>query len=408
VPATACDTCSMTICTACWPEGRDFVCIECRAQPVDMHTQGASSSSSASRNWGPELVVPSPVEVKTVVGLKVIRATLGVPAMAYFAASPLRQARMAITASVPEGSARARLGAWQRFCRFLVVIKTAVSMISVEDVADYVVWRAAPPSGGFSHITPVRAATVMGDLSHIRGYAYDTGAIDPTCLYGRPISLVLKRLGGSDKHDSVRKTPVEIEVVERSVRLAERSNAADSDIMMAVLLTFGVFFFLRCGECGFTGGDVAATGTDITLTWTLQKTRSRLVPTRMSRTCGSPLLLRAWTVYMRRWPKRNPSESILWHEGTPITAGRVQTILQGHLGAPPVLPGEQRALPWSLRAGGATLCFTKGMATDRIMRLGRWTSEVSLMYCVLTPGVQAAAWHAVDVALAYRVEPQGV
>jgi hypothetical protein len=280
VPATACDTCAMTVCAACWPEGRDFVCLECRARPVEVHQTPPQGSSSA-RDWGPELVVPSPVEVKTVVGLKVIRATLGVPAVAYFAASPLRQARMAIAASVPEGSARARLSAWQRFCRFLIVIRIAIAHITVEDVADYVVWRAAPPTGGFAHITPVRAATVMGDLAHIRAYAYDTGAIDPTCLYGRPISLVLKRLGGSDKHDSVRKTPVEIEAVERSVRLAERSNAADSDIMMAVLLTFGVFFFLRCGECGFTTGDVAATGTDITLTWTLQKTRSRLVPTRM-------------------------------------------------------------------------------------------------------------------------------
>jgi hypothetical protein len=39
----------------------------------------------------------------------------------------------------------------------------------------------------------------------------------------------------------------------------------------------------------------------------------------------------------------------------------VQGILQSYLGAPPLLPGEQRALPWSLRAGGATLCFSNSI-----------------------------------------------
>jgi hypothetical protein len=404
IPATMCDTCSMTVCTACLPEGREFSCTECRARPIPVANDRLST---ASRDWGPDMVVPSPVEVRTVLGTKVIRATLGVPAASYFMSSPLRQARMAIIASVPEGSARARLSAWQRFGRFLSMLRISIAQVTAEEVADYVVWRAAPPVEGYGEIKPVRASTVMGDLSHIRAHAHDTGAMDPSILYGRHISLVLKRLGGSDKHDSVRKTPVDIAAVEKAVRNAEKPSASDECIMMAVLLAFGIFFFLRCGETSFCQKDVVYNkDSGVTLTWTLQKTRSRLVPTSMSRTCASPMAVQAWLAYKERWPNNPPTAHVLHFRGVPITSTMVQGILQSYLGAPPLLPGEQRALPWSLRAGGATLCFSKGMATDRIMRLGRWTSEVSLMYCVLTPGVQASAWRAVDVSLAYHADGQ--
>jgi hypothetical protein len=354
------------------------------------------------RDWGPALVVPVPVEVRTAVGLRMIRPTLGVLASSYLTASPLRQARIAIMAMIPDSSARARLGAWKRFGRFLALVGCALHSVSPAVVADYVVWRVAPPSGLFLDVVPVRAATAMGDLSHIRAHAYDTDAVAPDRLYGREISLVLKRLGGSEKHDSVRKTPVDVAAAERAVRRAESVDSSDNEVMLAVLLTFGLFFFLRCGECTFTYGDVSSIPDTITLTWTLQKTRSRIMPIRVSRSCSSPLLLRAWQAYLIRWPRRRDTERVLWYDSEVVSATRVQNILRTCLGPPPQLPGESRPLPWSLRAGGATLCFSKGVPTDRIMRLGRWTSEVSLMYCVLTPSVQAAAWQAVDVALAFK------
>ena len=66
----------------------------------------------------------------------------------------------------------------------------------------------------------------------------------------------------------------------------------------------------------------------------------------------------------------------------------VRALLLRHLGSPPIMPGEARALPWSLRCGGATACFAAGIDPASIRRIGRWSSEVALLYCCVTPLTQ--------------------
>lgn len=102
------------------------------------------------------------------------------------------------------------------------------------------------------------------------------------------------------------------------------------------------------------------------------------------------MLLRAYELVKRDIEHMAPGGLVFGRVASDVAG--VRAALLRILGQPPLLLGEERQLPWSLRAGGATMAFHAGMDPVRIMRLGRWDSEVAIMYSVLGARVQVDTW----------------
>jgi hypothetical protein len=409
--ATACDTCSYTVCEACVPVGSPIVCPDCplalrpagagvaagTTAPAPTRTEFPRGRGRSAPNPGNGLLIPAPCRIELKRGPLDLVPNAAVNADLYLAAPPLRKARLALLACIPPASARGRQAAVAVFSSFLrQVAKVPWSSLTSDDVADFVLWRAAPPTDAGVPPPPrgpVEPSTALSDLAHLRAHARLTGDGVLPRLYGHQVSETLRRLGAGERHDSVRKTPVDLADVARAVERAEAPRASVQDRSDAFLLALGLFLFLRAGECGFPRDRLLVSPDGIGLVFVAQKTRPGPAAKRVTRLCCAPLLVRAHTAFRAQLQKLRPSEPVFRNAtGGPLAAQDVRTTLLRVLGPPPVLVGETRALPWSLRAGGATMCFHSGMAPDRIMRLGRWSSEVAMMYAVLSARVQTDTW----------------
>lgn len=311
-------------------------------------------------------------------------------------ASALRRARMTLVATVPQGSASSRFRVWETLLTFCALFDLSISSITAEDVADYVLWRAAtdmpgvpPPPRG----VPVLGSSAMGDLASLRAHALDTGVLPEEVLYGHCITVILKRLSAGEKYDSVRKSPVSPEDIVRLLDILDDPRETRERKDIALSLITGWYFFMRVGELsGVDWENVTVKGgasPSVSVVLPRTKTSRGLAPLPVSRTCMAPVLIRAFKAYAQACGP-------LPNKGKMCPPVVLQKVMQDWFGVPPVRHGDTRPLPWSLRAGAATACYAAGMAPDRIMRLGRWASQVALMYAVLTPSVQARIY--LDVA----------
>ena len=349
----------------------------------------AESATVAAADWGPGLIVPPLLRLEFKRGPLLLRPTLAVPRKAWDAGDPLRRAVWSVLASAPVSTAQARRAALKRFADFLGVRGRSFAMVDPMDVAEYIIWRVAivpgvdPPERG-----PVEPATAMAEVAHIRAHAALCEAGYVERLYSTEISALLKRLGAGERPDGVRKTPVALAQVRRIAQAAVREGTPEL-VEEAFLITLGFFMFMRGGE--FTHimpQHLIRTDDALSLTWVRTKTRSAIARHSVTRICKAPLLLQVYDLWSRVRRKTRTDTPVFPN----TTTATIRDLLRRRLGHPPVMPGEPRALPWSMRAGAATQCFICGMDPERIMRLGRWSSRVALLYCVLTPQAQAAAW----------------
>jgi hypothetical protein len=399
--ATACDFCTYTVCSGCIPVGSSLECDDCRASRPD----GARRRPEVQRDrpLRPDqipngCVVPDDVTVRMKSARVTFRPTSCVAASEYNNAPPLKRARLSILSCIPPRSAASRMAAWRLFDEFLTSCTSVQwSNFTAEDVSDFVVWRAAPPDTVVQTRNPVEVSTVMADLARLRAHAFATSQVAIAArLYGAEITTILKRLGSGDNHDSVRKTPVDPSVVDVLVASAEADPMDYDACFVAALVAVGIYFFTRGGELDVSNEHLRVVGRVGTFTFVHQKTKPGVgvKPKPVARSCKAPMLLRALATWDRHRPKLGTLPAFPSAPGSrkAVTTTQVRELLGKTLGKPAVLPGEERVLPWSLRAGGATMCFLAGMDPSRIMRLGRWSSEVALMYCVLTSSVQAKAW----------------
>ena len=403
---TACEGCSYTLCTGCQPLGAEIRCPDCPLAgkgaglrgPAVPVVFGGRPPAGGDDAYGPGTIVPAPCVVTMKRGLVELRPTVGISRSLYETSSPLRRARLALLACIPSSTAAGRLGALRLFSLYLsVVARVPWNLVDPAVVADFVMWRVAPPRVGSVPPPPrgpVEPATAMSDVVHLRAHANATSQPDAVAMwYGDAVTAIFKRLGAGEKYDSVRKTPVALAAAHALVAQAERPLAAERDKMDAFLVVIGILLFLRGGETGFVKSSLLAGDPDkyIGLTFLTQKTRSTVGSKSVSRLCSAPLLLRAYRCARPFIDKLRPSDNVFaFGSSAPSTWVREQ--LLRILGPPPLMMGETRPLPWSMRAGGATVCFHAGMDCDRLMRLGRWSSKVSLMYAVLTAQVQSEIW----------------
>ena len=408
VNASACDDCSYTVCTGCVSPGVAVKCSDCPVSVTRRRRCAAGSRSpssaradtdtleaalAAGADWGPHWVVPSSVTLTFKRGPLVLRPTLAVPRARWDSADTLERAVLSLLATAPVSTAAGRRSAVARFSSFLSEVKGGLPIadVSQRTVAEFVVWRVAlvpgvPPPEGRG---PVEPATVLADLAHIRAHATLADAEYLPRLYGSEITAVLRRLGAAERPDGVRKTPVCLEQVRRVAR-----QAADSeDVVLArraLAVVLGFFMFMRNGEFAHIRGShlrLLQSPTAVALTLVRTKTRSPIARLAVTRICQAPLLLQTVARFTKLCPVKD--DELVFPD---FSTESVRALLRDLLGKPPLLPGESQALPWSLRAGAATQCFLSGMDPERIMRLGRWSSRVALLYCVLTPQVQAASW----------------
>lgn len=401
--ASACETCTYTVCESCLPPGLEVWCEDCTRpsrrvpRPVSdaPHHYESTDNGLSFDAAGEHVMVPPPMRLRFHDGVRWITPRAPVPTRLWDMASPVRRVRLAVLATVPPATAAAWRRALATFESFLLSEDIGWSDVDQAVTADFVVWRACPPwEEGLSRRV-VRSATALSELARLR--AYRTALhLDVSGLYGPLVTAVLRRLGANERHDSVRKTPVSWA---DAVRLAEKALRRPKDwelVRDASLIITGLCFFLRGGETDVDRSDVAVDAAGVTFTWRHQKTRGSAVARALpvSRSCNLRVLVdvsRCWLSLRGSgpgpwWPRSaGPSPA-------PVSTDFVRQQLVLRFGTPPLLPGEDRVLPWSLRAGAATACFAAGLPPDRIRRLGRWSSEVALMYAVLTPAVQAVTF----------------
>lgn len=367
-----------------------------RPAPPPPPSYGGGALVGRTGAFGPGTIIPASVSVRLKSGIVELRPNTAVSQAEYDAGDPLRRARLALVACSPLGTAAGRLAAVRLFSIFLAtVVFVPWAAVTPPLIADYVMWRAAPPTSVPQPPRgPVEPSTAMGDLVHLRAHA--VAVSDPRLggWYGACITSVLKRLGAGEKHDSVRKTPVQLCAVLQLVVAAEAPGAPLSVRLDAFLVTLGVLLFLRGSETAVTKECLVVDSrlAYIGIIFLRQKTRPGLASKRVTRVCSAPLLLRAYRTVQPYVTSLRPSDLVFPTPSDTTTANSVRSTLLRLLGTPPVMLGEMRPLPWSMRAGGATLCFHADMDIERLMRIGRWTSRVSLMYAVLTAQVQADIW----------------
>ena len=286
-------------------------------------------------------------------------------------------------AAAPVTTAKGRASALRMFTRFMSLFALSWATLTTEDVADYVAWRAVPPTDASIPQPPwgaVLPATAMGDIAHLRAHLALLG--DERTLaafYGTPITMIFRRIG-SDKHDAVRKTPIQYKDVIRLCQTAATATAA------AVALAF--FLLMRGGElAAMTMAAVTLTPTYCDVTFFRQKARAGIAALAVTRRCTAPPLIDILNRYMM---ERGTAAGPLFP--TLTTTADVRRLFTQALGTPPTLPGEKSPLPWSARAGGASAMFAADVDPEKLMKYGRWASRIAMMYCVLTPHAQAEAW----------------
>lgn len=403
--ASACDTCTYTVCQGCLPLHSPVRCDDCRwttalvsSPPLLGLRQSLSPSATPLPESDMSQVLPPPLRLCFKDGVREVVPNTTVPRVEWEKAHPIRRARLSLLATITTGAASARAAAWRLFATFLELVRVPLDSVYPSDVADFVVWRVAPPESVTTPARgPVLAATAMSDLARLRAHALSLALDVHRHLYGPPITAVLKALGSSDKHDSVRKTPVAVRDIHRLVDQACAPGADIAFMRSVFIVTLGFFFFCRGGELDVRRQHLVASRSTISFTFTHQKPRGTpVVAARpVTRSCAAPVLRRMYDRYLPFMPKSPDAPVGADSSGTPPSSASVRAMLLALLGTPPILPGEDSSLPWSLRAGAATMCFQSGIPIDRIMRLGRWSSEVALMYCVLTPSVQDRLWQPV-------------
>lgn len=396
----ACDDCSYTVCVSCLPPGSNVVCPDC---PFSARvTSGASvpivygglSASGDPSKFGGGTIVPAACRVLLKRGVAELRPTAAVDSFSYNSASPLRRARYALLSCVPSCTASGRLASVRLLSLFAAeVARVPWGAIDAEHIADFVMWRVAPPPGCGIVMPPkgpVEAATAMGDLVHLRAHARAT-ASRTDHLYSFTITAVLSRFGANEKHDSVRKTPVDFAIVSKLVRRADGVGATLQEKLDAFLMAMGCLLFLRGSEAGFEKRDLVISPQAVGLVFRRQKTRAGLLSKSVTRFCAAPILLQAYQCVRAHIESLADTDRVFPFGGSAASAW-VRAALRRICGPPAVMLGEACPLPWSMRACGATLCFHAGMDVERLMRLGRWSSRVSLMYAVLTAQVQSDIW----------------
>jgi hypothetical protein len=317
--------------------------------------------------------------------------------------NPVRQVRLAIMSSQPEGSSKARESSLFIFEMYMKsVARVTWDEVDVNVAADFVCWRtlvipgAPRPPKGFSDT--VDAATALQNLVHVRAFWVDQEyAQRADALYGRAVSLTLRRLGAYVKHESVAKTPVEVSWVAASVAQAEEFHSPMT-AWKAAFLTTGTFFFMRPGELvALNVEDVAVVpGRGVTVILRTEKARGgsvmrSLVRPRV-RTVSAPLLVKAWQLYSRHIPRSGPCFPL----NAEMIVGKRMLTHDVRRQLDRWYPGQRvDGLPLSMRAGGATFAWRGGMTLEVLMRMGRWASMVAVTYAVMTPATQQAAWNSV-------------
>lgn len=329
------------------------------------------------------------------------RPTMPVAATKWKSASEIRRWRLAIQVSIPVQTARMLLSSVRAFGQFLEeVARRSWDEFTSEDVADFCAWRR------YNDVREkVEGSTVASDISRIRSYALIIQDERTASLMRNPsVTSTVRTLGGADKQESVRKTPVSVESVDRVVQTAEAEPDNYAAVFDAIIVTMGIHFFMRFGEFSLKRSSLGATPEGellrVWVTFFDQKNKGgpggrKKVP--QHRHCTSSLLQRAWKLW---WPfveKLHPGSYVFrpyWGSNTPLSPDEARRMCVRLFGPPPVLPGEEKALPWSLRSGGASWAWGSRAVTNKtdLCRLGRWRSEVGLDYVILHPAFQSEVW----------------
>lgn len=339
-----------------------------------------------------DLVLPPPLETKGKLGDELVIPTLPMNRKTFTSANAIRQLRYTYLCAKPFATAKAALSALNLFNDFLYnIVKVQWEHLTEEEVADFLMWRVR----GTEDIAPAPAprdpyvmiGSALATLAHIRGTAPFLGLCQKEALYGDSIREIVKRLTTSNGPESVRKTPVPPDAVWRTV---DDAMLGEFDLTEAVALGLGLCFFMRVVEIT----SLALADLQIQQVETREAVlvifrsfkaaggeNKRSLTTPIRRYCFIPKLVGLVKRFLYSPRKRLPFADM-----------KIQSLLVRVLGLPEILPGETRPLPYSLRAGGATWLFTAGMERSYIQQLGRWRSETSLLYCVLTPTMQATMW----------------
>lgn len=335
-----------------------------------------------------------------------IRPTLPVLRTEWANADAVGRIRLSLLSNRPEASAEAARSALQLFSYFLLTVKNASwASLNSRTVADFLIWRVLehdtlpPPPAPRQRV--VRIASALATLTHLRMLAPRLRLCESAVLFGDEIREVQKALRTENTPDAVRKTPFPVDTAMDCLKEARRNPECPKACFAAAFCLLGLFFFLRVGEVSaLEWRDIRLEEHRVSVSFRYQKNsggqRNEALSRIVTRTCTLPEVVEACRLWRSATVKRTGP-------AFPMTTS-CQEYMRSLAGWPPILPGEERPLPWSLRAGGASLLFGR-LDTDVIMKLGRWRSSVGVMYCVMTPLVQQRLWDssaaAVDLASAF-------
>ena len=435
--------CPMIICAQCWPNWKTDDAF-CRTHaPSGFRTwphPGESTRTSATsrrevrrprvpaRSRGQQHELPTFVTTtRGPVALRPVATTarlMGVTANDLMGPriNAIRTARRLLECQVPPDTARLYRRARHLLNHFVKTMKygrTCEEVISPDVIADFLMWRVAPPvtedkravpqkPPGFANV--VDAATASGDISAIRALWAILGREDLVRrTEGPQVDRTLARLSANIRGETVRKTPVRMADVQRLVEQAMRPGAEAEVVRDAAVVAIGFLFMMRNGELTAAATDVIIRGTSIGVTFRGEKARGgkhRLVqPKPRVRWVESKMLADVLERYLQITNIQEgplfPADATTPSSSTamatrPISTNAVRKILRRRLGDPPTDEQAERmktgGLPWSLRAGGATYLMQQGATVEEVRRLGRWTSDTSLQYSVMGRHAQLEVW----------------
>lgn len=343
-----------------------------------------------------DLILPPPIWSTGKSGEELVTPTLPLPRKCFVLASEIRKLRLSYVCSRPLASAKAAVSAIHLFGWFLSNVAGCTwTEVDPEVCADFLTWRCRGTSAIVTAQPPrepyVSVTSALSTLALVRSTAPLVGLCSAPSLYGEPIKGVVKRLSTARCPDSVRKTPVPASNIWALVQEALEGSA---DLAEAAALAVGLAFFMRVGEltslhlkdlCVVSAGDRPAVAVTFRFFKAAGGKNKEVLTEPVCRYCTIPLLVECVSKYLHSIATFPTSSLAFPHI-------EVQPLLRKVLGAPPLLTGESKPLPWSLRAGAATWVFSSGLPLSFIQRMGRWRSEVGALYCVLTPVIQASLW----------------
>lgn len=387
--------------------GRDLLRAP-QPQPTPVHSQQLPRVSTlwspvrglpANRNVSAEftrLVVPPPVSVIGPGGIPRMTnptAPVARPAVT----TSITAARLSLMAEIPHESVCVRERAVYLLEYFMAREAKAMRELCPDIIADFITWRVSPPAHSYppppGFERTVTIASAMNLVWAMRAHWESVGDARVQYVNADLISATAARLGANIKPECVRKTAIPLSAVVTLLRRAKGTTdwtlARD-----ACLFVFGIVFACRPGELNVSIADLRDATTAFTFVFRSEKPRggraaAARLPEPRARTCAVRLLREAWNLwrpFLRTsgpvWPRR-PFDS------QSITTDDIRASLILRFGKPPLHAALHRRLPWSMRATAATWLWEAGMSPDQIRFWGRWSSEVEVMYVVLSPKGQS-------------------